>query len=183
YAEIDEHERGRLHRDAASALAAGDAPAERVAAQLLAAHPAGDPRAVDSLRAAARRTYAHGAPDAAARYLRRALAEPPPDDQRAEVLLDRGRAEVRSNEPHAIEHLEASVAAAPDETTAARALRELARAHMLRGSMAEATSAFEQAVQRAGEDRELSLALEGELAATLAHVTSADDAATRLHRS
>jgi predicted ATPase len=52
YAEIDEHERGRLHRDAAWALSAGDAPAERVAAHLLAAHPAGDSRAVDSLRAA-----------------------------------------------------------------------------------------------------------------------------------
>ena len=46
--------------------------------------------------------------------------------------------------------------------------------------MAEAIAAFERAVAAAEEDRELRLALEGELAATLANVTSATEVATRL---
>ncbi len=181
YADIDERERLLYHRAAAHALAAGGAAPERVATHLMNALPAQDPTAIAVLRAAARRTYTSGAPDAAARYLHRALAERPEGRERAEVLLELGRAEVRANQPDAVEHLEESVAAAGEESSLrARALRELARAHMLGGQMAEAIAAFERAVAAAEEDRELRLALEGELAATLANVTSATEVATRL---
>jgi DNA-binding CsgD family transcriptional regulator len=179
-ADIDEHARGRSHRDAADVLAAGGASPERVAAHLLNATASGNPKATAALRAAARRAYANGAAPTAARYLRRALEEPPADDERASVLLELGRAEVRASEPDAVAHLEEAVAAAGDDVFAARALRELARAHMVAGRMAEAGEAFEAAVGRAVDDRELRLALEGEHAATLANVTDANTAAARL---
>jgi ATP/maltotriose-dependent transcriptional regulator MalT len=51
---------------------------------------------------------------------------------------------------------------------------------MISGRMTEATIAFEHAVSSAGDDVELRLALEGELAATLANVTSAREAGARL---
>ncbi len=181
YADIDERERLLYHRAAARALATSEAAPERVAAHLMNALPADDPAAVTALRIAARRTYASGAPGASARYLRRALDEHPEDRARAEVLLELGRAEVRANEAHAVDHLTESVAAADeDPALKARALRELGRAHILTGRMAEAIAAFEQAVNASGPDRELRLALEGELAATLANVTNAADVATRL---
>ena len=181
YADIDERERLLYHGAAARALAAGDAAPERVAAHLMNAAPAGDPTAVAALRAAARRTYATGAPDASVRYLRRALAERPAGRERAEVLLELGRAEVRANEPGAVEDLEEAVTASGEDLSLrARALRELGRAHMLGARLGEAIASFEQAVSAAGEDRELRLALEGELAATLANVTSATEVAARL---
>ncbi|MEA2126606.1 MAG: hypothetical protein QOI80_3388 [Solirubrobacteraceae bacterium] len=180
YGELDERERAQSHRLAASVLEAAAAAPERVAAHLLAAAPASDNAAVATLRVAARRAYASGAPAAAAHYLRRALAEPPAATERAAVLLELGRAEVRASEPDAVAHLEASAAEAGAGPAAARALRELARAHIAAGRMDEGSTAFVKAVARAGDDRELRLALEGELAATLANVTNARDAAARL---
>jgi hypothetical protein len=182
YGELDERERAQAHRVAASVLAAAAAPPERVAAHLLAAAPAADPAAVATLRVAARRAYASGAPAAAAHYLRRALAEPPPATERAAVLLELGRAEVRASEPDAVTHLEMAAAEAAEGPPAARALRELARAHMSAGRMDAGSASFVEAVTCAGEDRELRLALEGELAATIANVTNAQDAAARLAR-
>ena len=182
YGELDERERAQAHRLAASVLAAAAAPPERVAAHLLVAEPAADAGAVATLRAVARRAYANGAPAAAAHYLRRALAEPPPEGERAGVLLELGRSEVRAGEPDAVTHLEAAAAEANEGPAAARALRELARAHMAVGRMDAGSAAFTKAVARAGEDRELRLALEGEMAATLANVTNAQEAAALLAR-
>lgn len=68
-----------LHRDGAAA--------ETVAAHLLHTEPSGDAWAVDRLREAASAAAAVGALDATVTYLERALAEPPAEDQRAELLL------------------------------------------------------------------------------------------------
>jgi DNA-binding CsgD family transcriptional regulator len=182
YAEIDERQRSRQHADAARVLGQSGASPERIAAHVMFTSPAENAGAVAALRAAARRAYTSGAPDAAARYLRRALEEPPSPEYRGPVLLELGRAEVRASHPDAVEHLKAAVEAAADDIARARALRELARGHMLGGRMDAATEAFEQAVELAAADRELRLALEGELAATLANLTSAQDAASRLTR-
>ncbi len=82
-----------LHREAARLLAAGGAPSDRVAAHLLSADAVGDAGTVDALRAAAWEAIARGAPEAAVRYLRRALAEPPERSLRLAVLVELGRAE------------------------------------------------------------------------------------------
>jgi DNA-binding NarL/FixJ family response regulator len=182
YRELDEPQRAQAHGTAARVLAGSGASPERIAAHLMLAAPDGDDEASQALRAAARRAYSSGAPDAAASYLRRALDEPPSRALRAELLFELGRAEVRAGEPHAEKNLEAAAALAGRGTQSARVLRELSRAYMRSGRMAEATDTFEAAVDRAGEDRELLLSLEGELAATLANVTSAAEAGRRLAR-
>lgn len=64
------------HRRAASIVARDGSPA-RVAAHLLAGAPAADPWVVDRLGDAARDALERGAPDVAAAYLRRSVAEPP----------------------------------------------------------------------------------------------------------
>jgi DNA-binding CsgD family transcriptional regulator len=93
YAELPPRRRARVHREAARLLWHAGAAAERVASHLLAAAPAGDGEVVEILLAAARAATRKGAPDIAVRYLRRALAEPPPDTSRAELLRELGAAE------------------------------------------------------------------------------------------
>ena len=69
--------------------------AERVAVHLLRCPPSADAQVVATLREAARRAGSRGASESAVAYLRRALEEPPPDAERAEVLLELGAAEAR----------------------------------------------------------------------------------------
>ncbi len=66
---------------------------ERVGLHLLRTEPTGARATVAALREAARRAGARGAPQSAAAYLRRALAEPPPDAaEEADVRLELGLA-------------------------------------------------------------------------------------------
>ena len=67
----------RAHRRAADALLQAGALPEQAAAHLVQTLPDSDPVVVVTLRQAARRSLAQGAPDAAAAYLGRALEEPP----------------------------------------------------------------------------------------------------------
>jgi tetratricopeptide (TPR) repeat protein len=69
--------RARHHAEAVALLVRERAEPERVALHLLRTEPAGEPATVATLRDAARRATARGAPQTAATYLRRALAEPP----------------------------------------------------------------------------------------------------------
>jgi DNA-binding CsgD family transcriptional regulator/tetratricopeptide (TPR) repeat protein len=69
-------------------------PAEQVAARLLAVTTTPGPWAVETLRAAAGIAMRRGAPEVAARYLRRALRDVPGDsEQRARLLVDLATAE------------------------------------------------------------------------------------------
>ena len=70
-------ELAQWHGRAASMLAAEGADPERVALHVLRTDPAADPETVALLRAAAERARGRGAPESAAAFLRRALAEPP----------------------------------------------------------------------------------------------------------
>ena len=84
-------ERALLHGRAAAMLAGERADAEAVGLHLLRSEPAGDPATVDALRAAAERAVLRGAPESAAEFLRRALAEPPASpDQEAGVRSELG---------------------------------------------------------------------------------------------
>jgi DNA-binding CsgD family transcriptional regulator len=93
--------RDEMHRRAAHLLAAAGKDMQSVAAQLVAARPAGDEWTVERLRAAAEGALSRGAPDAAVSYLQRALAEPPPDAARAEVLVGLGRGYAMLRDPRA----------------------------------------------------------------------------------
>ncbi|HEV2059368.1 MAG TPA: AAA family ATPase [Solirubrobacteraceae bacterium] len=131
-------ERSDAHRRAARLLAAEGIEADAITLQLLATEPAGDPWVVETLREAARGALARGAPEVATRYLRRALAEPP--EARAQVLLELGSAETRTDEPGARVHLAAARELADEPWVEVSATIQLAQVLAFEGSMADATS-------------------------------------------
>ena len=99
YAELGAAERLQWHQRAADQLLAAGAGAERVAPHLLSTRPAGRADTVAVLREAARTASERGAPDIAARYLARALAEPPDPDVRPAVLVETGIAGFHAGAP------------------------------------------------------------------------------------
>ena len=148
-------ERDRGHARAARLLANAGAEPERVAAHLLRSPPAADPQAVATLRDAARRAGSRGALESAVAYLRRALEEPPPDAERAEVLLELGAAEAHVSGEAAIEHLREAHALAASPVRRAEAARLLGgQLFVLRGE--EADAVLQEALDElAGADPEL----------------------------
>ncbi|GGO97785.1 helix-turn-helix transcriptional regulator [Wenjunlia tyrosinilytica] len=87
-------ERDRLHLRAAELLQAQGRPAEQVASHLLSATAHLGTWAVSALRSAADTALRRGAPQTAARYLRRALLDRPPHDvARARLLVELATAE------------------------------------------------------------------------------------------
>jgi DNA-binding CsgD family transcriptional regulator len=163
-------ELGLAHRAAATLLHEDGSDPESIAPHLLATDPAGDSAVVDGLRAAAARSLRNGAPDAAASYLRRALAEPPPPHVRPALLRDLGRAEISATQPAGIDHLQQALDATTDRLLRAAIARELALGLIAPGRYAEAIDALRLAVEEAGDaDPELALQLTAELT-TAAHM-------------
>jgi DNA-binding CsgD family transcriptional regulator len=115
YSELTSTERAQGHRDAARLLAEQRGTEERVAQHLLASEPAADAWAVDRLRDTARTAIRTGAPESAAVYLRRALAEPPEQHRRSSILLALGVAEARAGHADWLAHLEGAVESALDD--------------------------------------------------------------------
>jgi DNA-binding CsgD family transcriptional regulator len=137
--------RAEAHARAAAILRGRGAPAAAIAGQLLDAAPGADAAAVEELRAAAAAAdaVASGAGDAAIRYLRRALAEPPPPAELPGLLLDLGRLESAGGDPGGVARLEQALAASGEEG-AARVLLELGRVLEMRGRRAEALAVLER---------------------------------------
>jgi len=102
------------HRTAARVLHAEHAVPGRVAAHIMRLPCAGDPWVVARLRQAGREALGAGAPAAAAELLKRALAEPPPHDQRIEVLREAARAEQQAGRAIACQLLEEALAISED---------------------------------------------------------------------
>ena len=126
-AEMGAFVRSRAHARAAAALAAADAPAEEVAAQLLHAPCEGSRETVDRLREAAALAGRRGDPAAAVRLLERALAEGPPDDERAGLLVALAEAEASAGSPRSLDHFSAAVELIEAPAERAGAHLELAR--------------------------------------------------------
>jgi tetratricopeptide (TPR) repeat protein len=105
YSMLTAVEREQGHARAARLLVESGAEPERVAAHLLRTAPGGDAAVVRTLRAAAQGALARAAPESAIAYLLRALDEPPPQEERAGVLLDLGTAETLVSGRAAVEHL------------------------------------------------------------------------------
>ncbi len=131
------------HLDAARLLAREGADPELVAAHLLHGRAQGEDWAVGQLRAAAGDAMTRGAPHSAVRYLRRAVEEPPSDEQRAALWAELGTAEAAAGLPDAAEHLERAAGATTDPRR--RAELALYRGHALyvRGRHQEAAAAYE----------------------------------------
>jgi DNA-binding CsgD family transcriptional regulator len=114
YHDLSLGERELQHERAARLLAETGAPAERVASHVLAMPRRGDPWASELLVEASRGAMAKGAGESAAAYLARALAEPPPSEQRPKVLFELGMAERLTSAASAARHLEAAYTSTVD---------------------------------------------------------------------
>ena len=100
-----------------------------------------------------------GAPEIAASYVRRALAEPPATGERAALLFLLGTAEWRAGQPDAIAHLEQTLAAAgEDPRTLIAATVLLALAYYVTDRAERAVEVLERALAAVG-DRKATLAL------------------------
>jgi DNA-binding CsgD family transcriptional regulator len=114
YEELSPAERQLEHARAAALLRDAGAPEDEVATQLLNTPPRGSDWVAALLVRAGLAARHKSAADSAVAYLRRALAEPPPAGQRAQVLTDLGLTETATDGQQAIEHLSAAYAAAAD---------------------------------------------------------------------
>ena len=158
-------ERGRMHARAAELLRREGASDEVVAVHLLSAPPGSGHRCAETLRAAADAASAKGDAATAATYLRRALADPLPIEERAALELGLGEVELRGGDPRrAIEHLEPARIAVRGPEQRLRATRLLALARTSTGDYEPAVELLRAAAERAsGTDTELAMMLEGEL--------------------
>ena len=181
YTRLPAGERSLRHADAAALLASERADPERIGLHLLRTEPAGDAATVATLRDAARRAGARGAPQSAAAYLRRAAAEPPPDAaDEAEARLELGLALAAYMHPDAYDldllHEAVAVAATPAQRGAI-ALSG-ARALGLIGRFDRAVALCRQALEQAGAyPAELRERLEAELVCNgWMHVSTIEEA-------
>ncbi|WP_432992641.1 BTAD domain-containing putative transcriptional regulator [Dactylosporangium sp. CA-233914] len=147
YQDLPPGERQLQHERAARALA-GAAP-EQIAAHLLQIPERGEAWVVEVLRAAAGTAMRRGAPDGAATYLRRALAEPPQAELRPAVLVALGQVELLLDGRAAIAHLrEAYDDPATDPATFAAVARMLLHTLIFAGPEGNAPAFARQASAR-----------------------------------
>src|SRR4051794_37542314 len=145
YHDLSLGERELQHARAARILADSGAPAEQVAAHLLAVPRRGDRWVSELLQEAAHDAMRKAAPESAVAYLRRALDEPPPPDQLARVRFELGVGEMLTRGPAALEHLEAAYAAIDDPVQRAVVAGVLGRALLFTGRPREGTDLAREA--------------------------------------
>jgi DNA-binding CsgD family transcriptional regulator len=154
YETLDVVERSAAHRLAADLLLDAGAPPESAAGHLLRVAPQADPFVVSTLRQAAQHSLARGAADAAATYLARALAERTDPSVRAEVLVELGLAERRTNGPAAADHLQAGLKLLTDPARRGQVALELGRALWFTDRIADALAVVEQALDEVDRERD-----------------------------
>jgi DNA-binding CsgD family transcriptional regulator len=151
YAELPSAERSSAHAEAARILHAAGEPDDLVAAHLLEAHPRVAEWVVEVLRSAAARALARGAPESAIRFLRRALVESPPSNERTEIMLELGHADAVAGNPRAVERFESALAGLRDPDRRAEVRLALGRTLQARGAYTEAAATFERGLDETDE--------------------------------
>jgi DNA-binding CsgD family transcriptional regulator len=154
YETLDVVERDAAHRLAAELLVQAGARPESAAGHLLRVAPRADPFVVSTLRQAADRSLARGAAEAAVGYLARALNEQIDPAARAEVLVELGFAERRTNGPAAADHLSAALELLSDRSRRCAVALELGRALWFTDRQMDALAVFEQALDEVDRKRE-----------------------------
>jgi DNA-binding CsgD family transcriptional regulator len=155
--ELSQGELGEAHARAARQLRDDGAPPERIALHLLNAEPGHDDQAVADLRAAAAEARGRGAPELAARLLRRALRERPAPDIESELLLELGTAELSAEQlQRSIDHLARAAEMGSNPRSRARATLPLAVAVLRTERAPEALGMLGRAAEElAGVDEDL----------------------------
>jgi DNA-binding CsgD family transcriptional regulator len=173
-------ERAIGHHRAAKLLIERGAAPERVAVHLLECLPAKDPSTVEVLRTAAGRALEQGAPTAAARYLERAVREPPPPAERVQTLVELGRAEALAGLPEAPAHLDAAVGGLTNGRERAGVRLDLARALAQSRRMEQSRAAFVCGLAEIGDDgSELALDLKAGYLTSTMHIPEMADEVRR----
>ncbi len=144
-------ERGRWHHRAARLLADGNAPLEQVASHLVEAPPSGEGWVVGRLREAAADAWTRGAPDIAADYLRRAMAEPPSDETRSQVLFELGQLEAMHDPGVALAPLTEALKTAPAGRRRAEVALVLGDALTFSGRFGEAIEVLGDGIAQLGD--------------------------------
>ena len=153
YETLNVVERDSGHRSAAELLLQAGAPPENAAGHLLRVAPQADPFVVSTLRQAAERSLAQGAAEAGVDYLSRALDEQMDPAARAEVLVELGLAERRTNGPAAVDHLRAGLELLTDRKRRCTVALELGRALWFTDQIADAFAVFERALGEVDQER------------------------------
>jgi DNA-binding CsgD family transcriptional regulator len=163
-ASLGSAERDAAHRAAARVLHEDGAPPGQVAAHLIKVRPAGDGWVLTRLREAAHAALSSGAPQGAAELLTRALAEPPPPEQRVTLLRETARAEATVGRDTARGRLEQALALTADPHEQAEIGLDLAAVYAEMYRRVEAVDVLERALADLGDaDAALAARLEGEL--------------------
>ena len=147
YGDLSPAQRGMLHLCGARVLADESALPESVAGQLLLAAAGGEGWVVAALRDAARIAGVRGAPESAARYLTRALAEPPTSGLRGDVLIELAEAEAASGSPQALQRCNDALDHVKDTRTRVRVRQLAGRVLAARGDHPGAAKTFALALE------------------------------------
>jgi DNA-binding CsgD family transcriptional regulator/tetratricopeptide (TPR) repeat protein len=145
YRDVLVGERELAHRRAAELLWRAAAPAQAVASHLLLAPARGEPWAVHVLADGAAWASAAGAPESAAAYLTRALAEDPGGDRESELVLALGQVEALTSGAAAAEHLRRAYQLLSDPQERASAAQVLARTLLFTSSPDDAAEVARRA--------------------------------------
>jgi DNA-binding CsgD family transcriptional regulator len=155
--------RQRWHARAARMLDGEGAEQEEVTVHLLAASRAGDPWLASRLQRAAADARSRGAPDVARLCLERALAEPPPDASRTDVLLGLGQLETMQAPAAAAGHLAEALAGTTDWPRRGEVALSLSEALALGGRFADAVGLLAATAAEPGGDARSRASLEAAL--------------------
>jgi DNA-binding CsgD family transcriptional regulator len=137
-------ERADTHLRAAEMLLRDDAPKDRVARHLIHARASGNEWVVDVLVEAADLALGFGAPDTAARYLERALAEPPRAERRPRLALELARAEMIAGKAEAVDRVRGAIDQVDDPRERGIMCLEVGRAFHAQGRIEDATATFQR---------------------------------------
>jgi DNA-binding CsgD family transcriptional regulator len=161
YADIPGGERAGRHLHAGRLLHGEGADPQRVAAHLLLSPHGDDPWVVERLQSAASLALARAAPQTAARYLARAIAEPPARGLMAPLLIALARAQMMSGQAdQAAESCDRALEHADDAGTRAEVEHLRGRGLMLTGDHRGAALAFERGLAALGDRADGDLARE-----------------------
>jgi DNA-binding CsgD family transcriptional regulator len=164
YTDMPEPTRAQLHAEAAKRLAAVGGSADSITGHLMLAPPAADPAVVKALRAAAREASSVGAPEAAVELLRRAIAEPPPDDEQFAVRRQLGLAELMASDIRGIETLMRLHAGSDDKVARGEIAAVLSPSLTYRGRGEETATLLKQSLRELdGSEPRLEMRLRAEL--------------------
>jgi DNA-binding CsgD family transcriptional regulator len=150
YEAIPPAQRADDHRRAALLLDRRGVRGSTLGGHLLRAEASGDSLIVELCRRTAADALPTGEPSGAAALLRRALAEPAPDELRGQLLAEIGEAEALARDPAAVGHLREALDHAPAPAVRVRVVSTLAQWLVWNGESSDAYALVTRTLEELG---------------------------------